>query len=79
MYDLKNPFKQHFKDYEGNDQDDIEIMEFIIKKLLDQIRDRNDSTKPYIHFFVTNSANTADTISVFRYIHDILCKNISND
>ena len=66
--DLKIPFSRYFKNYKGNDENHIEIMEYIIKKLLNQIKDKN-GTKPYIHFFVTNALNTANTTSVFHYIH----------
>ena len=70
VYDLKVPFNEYFKDYEGNNENAEQIIEFIVRKLLDQVRDRVDCKIPDIHFFVMNAINTECNESVFNYIHN---------
>eukprot|EP01083_Nonionella_stella_P140210 429388_1 len=72
-------FSGYFRDFEGDDRVSDGIIDFIKRKLLDQIREKNDSDKrrPRIHFYTTNALNTQCLKEMFDDIHQKLTKQIS--
>eukprot|EP01084_Bolivina_argentea_P065401 119201_1 len=74
VLNCKIPINDYFNDFDGDNEDIQQIIEFVIKKLLYQIKDSKDSEaveNTCIHFLVTNAINTECIRSTFEYIHHV--------
>eukprot|EP01083_Nonionella_stella_P089471 249636_1 len=71
-------FSGYFRDFEGDDRVSDGIIDFIKRKLLDQIRERKDgdTKRPIIHFYTTNALNTQSIKEMFDDIHQKLTKKL---
>merc|ERR1712228_741836 len=72
----KKSMKEHFSDFIGDDENEQDVLEYVVLRLLDQIRWNEKEAKevkkikiPYIHFFVTSALNVQCVRNLFDYIH----------
>eukprot|EP00484_Ammonia_sp_Unknown_P005194 CAMPEP_0197077024 /NCGR_PEP_ID=MMETSP1384-20130603/212409_1 /TAXON_ID=29189 /ORGANISM="Ammonia sp." /LENGTH=437 /DNA_ID=CAMNT_0042515883 /DNA_START=389 /DNA_END=1703 /DNA_ORIENTATION=- len=71
-------FSEFFKDYKGSNLNSKQIIDYIVAKLLDQIREKTYLAKQRqnIRFFVTNALNTQCVKHMFDYIHQHITEEL---